>query len=217
MITGIIPCAGKGSRWGDFLKPLLPVDDGEWLINRTVRAMHSGGAERIVIVANEANIGTLANHMHGKHDLPLLFMRQTHSRDIWGAILTALPLCKNSHAYFAMPDTYYPANVFDRFLLDDFEIGVFATKIPERYGVIIDHLIINKSKTLKGIQQAWGVLSWSQAVTLNWLDFEQRLGIETYTQAFNHAIETFGYGVVDMEYYHDMATWSDYKEFVSNA
>ena len=218
MITGIIPCAGKGSRWGEFIKPLLPCGEGKWMINRTVKAMTDGGAERIAIVCNSTNIGTIAHHMRGKHKTPIYYAVQTDERDIWGAIAAALPLVRNSHAFFGMPDTYYPENVFERFVMNDFELGVFETDKPDRFGVIANGMIVNKSSAwMVGEYTAWGTLAWSPHVTRFWEDYDDRLEIESYTHGLNLAIDTFGFSITEMDYYKDMSNWDDYREFCANA
>lgn len=215
MITGIIPAAGKGSRWGGFLKCMLPCGEGDWLINRQVRAMENGGAERIVIVCNTENISPIASHMAGKHGVPVYYAIQQGGRDIWGAIAEALPLVSN-YAFFGMPDTYAPVDVFSKMSGADFEMGLFKTRRPERFGVLRSDRIVNKCNTFSvGTFDAWGVLGWSIDVTRFWMDYDKNVGIETYTQAFNLAIERFGFQSVAIAYYHDMADWQNYRDFVS--
>lgn len=212
--TGIIPAAGKGSRWGGYLKCLLPCGDGDWLINRTIRAMIQGGADRCVIVCNHETIGPIAAHLTGKFDLPIYYAIQRGGRGIWGAIAEALPLC-DGRVLFAMPDTYIPLDVFERMSGAPFELGLFKTRTPERFGVLRGDQIVNKCNTFgAGEFDAWGVLGWSDAVTRYWMQYDDKIGMETYTQALNLAIDAFGFQSVEMPYYYDMATFDDYRRFL---
>lgn len=208
MILGIVPAGGNSDRFGGYPKELLPIGKGQILIDRTITALNFGGAEKIVILSSAEKIG-----LHAKH-LGTGFYYSVKRDDIlWHSIMATFSYGADWNL-FAMPDTYYPQDVFDKPEMHqtDFNIGTFETIYPERFGVLIDGEIRDKEKLGAGVYTAWGVLSWSKRVFKFWLD--NIADIKTHTDAFNLAIKEFGYSKYNMEYYHDMASWEDYKFFV---
>lgn len=211
-ILGVLPAAGQGSRWGGYYKELLPCGDGDWLIDHIIDTMTYGGADEILVVTNTEKISTHATHLRSKFFLPLTYIIQQGKNDIYSAIDTTLPLAKDLN-YFAMPDTYIDHNTFKSdFSYADFYLGVFTTDMPERFGVVVDGQVINKSDELeKGkLYDAWGVLVWTKDVAEFWLNVQP----ENYTDAINKAIEVFTWDIFPMSYYYDMATWNDYRRFL---
>ena len=88
-------------------------------------------------------------------------------------------------------------------------LGVFDTETPERFGVIRAGQVVNKQPGEAG--QAWGMLGWDLKVRNRWLSAT----LTTYTDAINHAMCHGPYHKVEMAYYHDMASWHDYRHFVA--
>jgi len=205
---GIIPAAGKANRFGGVLKEMLPVYDGVTLIRRTLTALHNGGCDACVLITNREKLQAHAQHLE---DWQVYYAVQFGGRDIWSAIVETLPIHGKVNL-FAMPDTYYPADIFTDFMTGDFTMGAFETTAPERFGVILENGIVNKQEMPAGTYQAWGVLGWTDKVAKLWIDHIDH--IETYTQALNMAIAEFGYHVKPMEYYYDLAAWSDYQQFI---
>jgi dTDP-glucose pyrophosphorylase len=218
-ITGIIPAAGSGSRWGGFYKEFLPVGNGEWLINRNINAMKLGGADKIVVISSPEKISAHVSHITPKHD-DISYVIQKGEKDIYSAIESALFLSGDWNL-FAMPDTYYPLDIFSRVFKMypmsikhdyDFILGLFPTTNPERFGILKDGEIINKQELPPSLYNAWGTIVWSRRVA----EFWKRTTPKSYTFAFNNAMKTFRWNIAVMDYYYDMATWEDYREFIGN-
>lgn len=206
---GIIPAAGKGSRWGGYNKELLPVSPGCWLINYTVDAMLRGGADALLVVTNETKLPALVAHLKG---VPVYYALQRGNRDIWSAIEEGLDLPADYYL-FGMPDTLYPADVFER-MNGAFSMGLFETTTPERFGVLHGGHVVNKQRLDGDVFKAWGVLGWSRSTAELWRDRQP----ETYTEAINMALEDVrDTQYIDMATYHDMATFKDYHDYLLHA
>lgn len=202
---GIIPAAGKASRFGGIMKELLPFC-GETFLHNIVRTIP---ADNIVIVTSANKIAQHASAIGSR----AMYMIQEGENDIFSAILTAIQI-KAERYYFAMPDTYISRYAFAEMPLGDFELGVFRTDTPERYGVIDDNGVIhNKDKSQKKPAVAWGILSWTRAVRDYWLSMS---GIQNYTEAFNLAMSHFGYDIWWLDYYYDMASQDDYVRLLKH-
>jgi dTDP-glucose pyrophosphorylase len=208
---GIIPAAGKGSRWGGYMKELLPIGKERWVLNNVVDSMILGGATNIIVVSNADK---LAAHSKQLYKYPeVMFTTQKTGKDIYGAIFESLPFSRKINL-FGMADTIYNKDVFDRdFSQSDFWLGCFHTTLPERFGIIVDGQVVNKQKMEPGFYPAWGVLVWSNKVAEYWL----RSNIESYTDAINMAMKKFGYKTFHLDFYYDLATWEDYQEYMRQA
>jgi len=203
---GIIPAAGKGSRWGGFAKELLPIGEKEWLLERTIKTLDCDA--NLIITSPEK----ISQHIMATQHLPynIAFSLQKHEQDIWGAIKTSFPY---SYEYnlFSMPDTIIPSvNAFPEVLTNPFYLGVFETKIPERFGVLLDRQVVNKVKLEQGTYRAWGTLIWSKEV----VDYWKSVKIDNYTDAINLAIQKFGLETFPLRYYYDLANWEEYSNYV---
>lgn len=207
---GIIPAAGEGRRWGGFQKMLLPIGDGEWLIDRAIRALQFGGCKRIVVVTNPLSLAPLASHLIGKYQNLSFILNARMDLDFYGSILATFPLSGDLN-YFVMPDTYFSEGIFLDIPDGDFVIGTHRTKTPERFGAILNGQVVNKPNHLdKKTYDAWGCLVWSKEIATIWAEAE----LTNYTDAINYAIEEKGVKTFDMGYYHDMATFQDYKDLL---
>ncbi|MCK5609464.1 hypothetical protein KAR91_46755 [Candidatus Pacearchaeota archaeon] len=216
-VLGVIPVAGKGSRWGGYYKELLPTGDGEWFLDRTISSMKEAGADKICVVTTIEKMTTHATHIKEKYDGVFYVIQREHT-DIWGAMKESLPFATSINL-FAMPDTYFPKDTFsdavDDFNEDfqiDFYLGMHETNHPERFGVIVNDVIKNKSTTLpKGATYtAWGTLLWTRQVAEFWMARPP----SSYTDAINAAMAEFRWGTFPMAYYLDMARWEDYGNFI---
>jgi hypothetical protein len=205
---GVIPAAGRATRWGGVLKELLPIHEKETLIKHTLNAMSTVKCDAVVIVTNREKLQSHASHLE---DWSVYYAVQFGGKDIWSAIVESLPIHGRMN-YFAMPDTYYPVDIFSG-MSADFSMGYFETEKTERFGIITDLGIINKQTMPEGIYRAWGILAWSDKVAEYWMDNVNE--IESYTHAFNMAISKFGYDLKHMDYYYDLATIEDYKELIN--
>jgi len=202
-MLGIIPAAGEGSRWGGYYKEFLYVDD-ECLIDRCIRSMRM--ASRVCIVSSEAKLVAHVHHLK-RHD-NLLYCTQRGGMDIWGAIYEALPFAESINL-FAMPDTFFPDDAFIREFPAPFTLGVFETDMPERFGCILDGVVVNK-RPLRPPQHAWGTMVFHKEVSDFWLDISPI----SYTDAINEAITEFGLATYPLDYYYDMASFEDYRRLI---
>jgi len=112
-----------------------------------------------------------------------------------------------------MPDTYIP----DKLDIPDgdFVMGLFQTNQPERFGVVFDGQIYDKSDLFTDTSQlAWGFLSWSKRVADYWI--ENLDSIQNHTQAFNMAMKRFGYNTFYLDYYYDVSCFEDYKRLLNH-
>ena len=209
---GVIPSAGKGSRWGGYYKELLPIGNRRWLIDRAVHSMYFGGAEKVLVVSNPEKIGVHAKQL-SKY-IKVFFSTQRLHRDVYGAVYESLGFAKDINL-FAMPDTIYPADCFKRdFSSSYFWLGCFETDEPERFGVLYEDKIHDKCEDFKGtIQNAWGVLVWHKKVADYWLSQD----IKTNHDAINMAMKWFGYKTFKLDYYYDIMNWEKYVEFISKS
>jgi len=204
---GIIPAAGRATRWGGIYKELLPVKNGTCLLDHTLNAFRMADADACLLVTSKDKLLAHAGHLS---NWLVYYTIQTGEQDAWSAIAESLPLRARWNMY-AMPDTYYPADIFTKMPMVDFCIGYFETDIPDRFGILTECGIVDKM-TIHDTQKAWGVLGWSSAVVDLWM--RNINAIRTHTQAFNMAIDEFGYELVKMDYYHDMASFADYEGFI---
>lgn len=204
---GIIPAAGKANRFDGILKEMLPLHDCVTPLKHSLNAMQAAKADAVLLITNREKLMTHANHLH---QWRVYYAVQLEHSDIWGAICESLPIHGRMN-YFAMPDTYYPVNVFGG-CVDHFCINWFETNMPERFGVLTEQGIINKMALGTGKYKAWGTLAWSSEVAQFWMRNIDR--IKDYTTAFNMAIDTFGFSLKKMDFYYDMATMDDYRELI---
>lgn len=216
MITGVIPAAGKGSRWGGYFKELLPLTSRRWLLNEAIYNMYNANASRVVVVTRHDKVATHAYHLVGMENI--IYTIQEDNLDIYGA-MKASYVVKGKYNLFQMPDTYVPPSIFTRMLEPDktndivpFQIGVHRTRNPERFGIIHDGEVINKDIRLNNGDEymAWGTLFWTDDVIKYWID----LDVKTYTQAIQTAMDKFKWRTLEMEYYYDMASFADYSRFL---
>jgi hypothetical protein len=207
MILGIIPAGGKAERFGSYPKEMLPCGKNQTLLDRTVMALNHGSADRILILTSPEKIAIHAGQLGPGYDYRI-------SRDtVWHSIMESFAYQADWNLY-AMPDTYYPQDVFDQSEMHrmDFNVGLFETTRADRFGVLIDGQIHDKEKLPPKTYLAWGVLCWTKNVVDFWLrNLEQ---IKTHTDAFNLAMKEFGYQACKVKYYFDMASWDDYKYFI---
>lgn len=207
MILGIIPAGGKAERFGGCYKEMLPCGNNQLLIDRTVMALNHGSAEQIIVLTTPEKIGIHAKHLGAGFDYRI-------SRDtLWHSIMDTFSY-KADWNLFAMPDTYYPQDVFDQSEMHrtDFNIGLFETTHPRRFGILENGCIQDKENLPPKTYLAWGVLCWSKNVIDFWLKNLDK--IDTHTDAINLALREYGYQTYKMKYYFDIASWDDYKYLI---
>jgi hypothetical protein len=206
VILGIVLAGGNAERWQHYPKELLPIGNGITLLDRTIDIMKDAGTDKVMFMTN---IYKEYIHRYMLKDSVDYFTR-VGLRNIWYSIIDSFVYQADWNLY-AMPDTYYPLDAFKDLCKEDFNIGWFKTSRAERFGVISDNQIVDKQHLPAGQYQAWGVLAWSKKVVDFWMRHSE---ITTHTQAFNMAMDEFGFSMKQLEFYYDMASWDDYKEFI---
>ncbi len=225
MKLGVVPAAGVASRFGGTRKELLPISNGEAVIDRAMQAL-GRATDAILVVTSQDKLPILAQYLDGQqYGAPVFYAIQGGGNDIMGAILTALDFPAERYL-FAMPDTIIEDDAFSTYPSTDFSMGLFETDTPERFGVLHERRIVNKYPgshfyPTPGPYQAWGVLSWSQKCAVYWQELAERYSLGTgiggdelsYTTAINWAIERFGLSHWQMGSYRDMADISEYQAY----
>lgn len=206
---GVIPAAGQATRWAGMYKELLPIGNGRALIDHTVEAMAEGRANAALVVTSAEKLPVLQGHLNGRHDLPIYYTIQRGDNDIYSALEESFPIVADWYL-FAMPDTLYPAGVFDRDFHRTFALGTFETSRPERFGVLQNGRVHNKQALPGERFTAWGTLVWGRDVVAHWLHWPPK----SYTDAINMAMGTFEYATLDMGFYHDFASYDDYARWM---
>lgn len=203
-VLGILPAAGYAERFGNIPKEMLPVDDGVPMISRACQVLEQAGAARLLVITNEQKC-----RLHKM----LLYEWQPHfiiqeRPGIWGAVQHALDYSGDVNV-FVMPDTYIPIGEIPD-LEGDLTIGLFETHAPERFGVIRDGKVHDKQQFAPGVYEAWGVLVWSRRVSRFW----KANGFWDLPQALTAAMKEFGWTGFELSYYHDMASFEDYRSLL---
>lgn len=198
--VGICLAGGKAERWNHYPKEMLPIGNGQTLLDRTIKALRDGGADRIMFMTSKEKAQMHVNHLGGSVDY---FIKT--SENMWDSMAVSFQYEADKYL-FAMPDTYIPEDTFADFMDGDFSLGVFETGMPERFGVVTENGVVNKQKLPAGLYNAWGALGWTDKVVEYWKSIE----VDTYTDAINAAMIRFGYKLKQMDYYFDLASWKDY-------
>ena len=193
-------------RFGGTYKEMLPCDE-HTLLDRAISAMNAGYCDDVVVISTPEKIGTHARQLCNRNVWYRLGLGS-----LWASLEDVMRLDYDEYL-FAMPDTYFPWNCFDRDLYNDFTLGLFATSMPSRFGVVHEGVIWDKYFKY-GEYEAWDVVMWNCKVVDFWQDNNHR--IQDHTQAFNMAMDQFGFGIFELEYYHDMASFDDYRKLVKD-
>lgn len=209
---GIITAGGKGKRFGGIFKELLPVSDGETLLQRNVKLLEDIPVNHTLVVTSQYKLGMHALTLQGKN--VQFIIQKDYEHDLWGALKESLPLAEDMN-YFVMPDTYTPERKRIEIPKADFILGLFTTVHPHKFGVLWDGHIFDKSETFSNsiqIQLAWGFAGWSKRVA----EFWQTKEITHYAEAFNMAMDEFGYQTFPLHYYYDISCMADYKRLLEH-
>jgi hypothetical protein len=223
-MIGIIPCAGKATRWGGNYKELLPIGENKWLIDCSIDQMYLSGVRKFCIVSNPEKISTHIQHFQKDKykGICIFFVIQNYNQDILGAIKTALPFCeKEDFVFFSMPDTLFGEIGFNVNPKVDFNLGVFNTINGNRFGVLDQEpfktcKIINKNEDFVGINKlAWGNFVANWKVIQFWYSWAYVDSSYTYTDLLNSTIKMFSYDLHTLDYYYDFENWDEYKRWIN--
>jgi hypothetical protein len=202
---GIIPAAGKSTRFGGLFKELLPLPDGRSLLEHAVDRLDF--CDRIVVVTNFEK-AEYHQRLLGKNRKVLL--QQQMGKELWGAIRTAYNSVDGDRYFMTMPDTYIGQHAFSDPPTDSFGLGYFITNEPNRFGILQDGFVTDKYQDARIPATAWGVLTWAKHICDLWNDRE----VEDYTQAINTAIMNGDWGKWPIGEYWDIANMQRYMELL---
>lgn len=212
--VGLLPAAGRGSRFGDvsYVKELfpLPVADGGRLVTRPIcelslRAVRAAGAERCVVVVSPAKTDVLRALRDGAEvELALAYAVQPEPRGLPQALRCARPWLDGEEVLFALPDTIVTpqdalAEVRQLRLSTgaDLALGVFPVREPERLGpveIAADGTVLRvlDKPGDRRVANSWGVACWSPRFTAfccDWDEARERAGDAGPERALGHAFE----------------------------
>jgi hypothetical protein len=211
--VAILPCAGKAERWGGLLKELLPAGPGYAMIDRTMAAFMEAKASAVHVVASIEKLGPISAHISSRWQ-GAFYSVQSDPRDLWGAVRQGIRLGGDRYL-FAMPDTIYPVGSFTKDPGADLVLGLFPTDHGDRFGVVTNNLIMDKSAAFRGMScWAWGVLMWSPRVAEWWIERDKR--ISSFPAALSAAMRQFGWTPVKLPYYHDICDFPAYADAIKN-
>lgn len=208
-MIGLIPAAGTAERWGGYLKELLPVRNGVWLIDNCIETLKNAGCTRFIIVTNSDKIATISRHIARNHQIDVAYV--LGGVTMWDSICNALAYCQLDRVIMSMPDTIVDIARPEELLSHPITFGTFHTKEPGRYSVFLDNGTFKKSNDLPARSYlAWGVVSWSPGVT----NFFKRNTYTDFDTAFNDAMKYCGYSFTPMYSYYDIARFDDYVAYL---
>lgn len=202
-VLGIVPAAGKATRFSGAPKEMLPVGD-QTLIRRAMSKMRDAGVSRFLVITN-----WIKDSMHEEH---LKQWRASYviqkKAGIWGAVQESF-LYAAENNLFVMPDTYFEGL---RLVDADLAFGCFVTFQPERFGVLMNGSVVDKQQLpVKPYPYiAWGTIQWSREV----MEFWAQGKFEGFPEALSAAMQVFEYRSFMLDTYHDMASFEDYRSLL---
>ena len=205
---GIIPAAGKATRFGGLFKELSIIGEGETLLSRTVDTLEAVPVDTSLVVTSYYKIATHAMALAGRR--VKFSIQRSYELDAWGAIIESFD-CAADFNYYLMPDTWQTKDTLPKNPKKDFTLGLFETSNPSRFGILSGGQIIDKPN-LTGFFDAWGAVVWSKRVVDFWLTQK----IESHTHAFNLAMNEFGFDTYRIPSYRDISSFDDYKRLIDH-
>jgi hypothetical protein len=205
--VGLIPAGGSALRFKGVWKELLPISQTDCALSRCIKAMQSGGAESIYVATKPEKI---AEHWKVIENIGGVHLTARPFASLWEFIARTGETVKADKYFFAMPDTVFPVDAFQRDARHDVTCGAFYTKKAGRFGILTGNHVVDKSPSLIG--DAWGVWIWS-GEAMEYLTAKCR-ETKDHTAALNCMLERFGVDTFYMPYYYDFAAFEDYTEFL---
>jgi hypothetical protein len=185
---------------------MLPIRNDIILMEHSIKALQLGGADLILIITSIEKIA-----LHARYFGAGLDFRVKYSDDLWKTLQMIFEYQADEILY-AMPDTYFPEDIFTRNSMKELDLnfGCFKTPTPSRFGVILNDKIYDKQSLPEGSYTAWGVISWTRTISEYW----RNGNFTSQPEALSKAMKEFGYSITLMEYYYDMANWESYLSFI---
>lgn len=212
-IVGIIPAGGKSERFGGIFKELLPISDTDCGLSRCISSMRAGGAQAVVVYTNKYKVDAQRTYLENVGLIDNVLFVTIPAEGLWEVLSTSIEV---DRYLFAMPDTLYPAHIFEQ--VDDDKLVTaftFNTDEPKRFGVFLDDDEIVDKKALYARQAgytAWGAWAFSQEA-MDYLRVVLRKK-EDLTEGLNELMKVYPAEKFHMPFYYDFASFEDYKEYL---
>jgi len=216
-MIGIIPAAGKATRWSGQYKELLPINNEMTLLDRSILLCQSAGCDKIVIVTNTDKISSHAQYLGRQKSDGIFYKLQTHpDKDLLGAIMSGMEIGRCPEGYLlVMPDTIVELE-FPKIPKDyHIEFGTFSTDRPHKFGVIKNDMVIDKCKEFydgRTFYDAWGIIWFSPEVRDRFLT----MNFISQVEAYNDSMRNLGYGTFPLRSYRDFACFEDYERWIKD-
>ena len=185
MNVGLLPCAGKGSRFSGRMgsKEMQPQYGGEPLIVSALERLARLDLEYVVVVIDDGHEDT---YQYLRTDLDLRFehmqfafiQQKEHCwrHDLPAAILSAQPLISMKHVYLTFPDTVIqPVGCLAALKgRKGLTVGLFPSEESERFGMVDVYndgernIISDAADKVSRVEwgdrskYCWGILTWFQ-------------------------------------------------------
>lgn len=220
-MQALIPAGGLAERFGGIYKELLPIDNSDFLLKRAIdQAVNVFLVNEVTILSNVDKISTHANFVHRYFpDLKVKYQLSDNWDNLWHAIYDTLDITQDT--ILILPDTYVkmPANFNPWGIMvgAPITLGQFMTDDMSQYSAFdpVDGYIRTKDPLLADVPgYAWGLVYWNPMIANYWKMHPEMRDL-TYDQAFQSAMDIYGYWRFDIEEYYDLGTWERYEEFIN--
>lgn len=202
---GIIPAAGKATRFGGLFKELLPLPNEKLLLTEAVERLRF--CDQVVVVTSNEKAD--AHRAVLPKDVILYYQTGI---ELWGAMQTAFTHASADFYYMTMPDTWMEVNAFADAPVNEFSLGCFKTDEPERFGVLESGFVVDKHAGAHKPATAWGALAFNHEIADFWKDAQPM----DYTSAINMALARGKWGLWEIGQYFDCANLERYLDLLSH-
>lgn len=216
-MLAVIPAGGQATRFGGLFKELLPIGKDTTLLLNALATAKRLGADRYLVISTREKFQLHRRYLDNQaaEYQAVVEFAEDPECSLWCAIRYAALRCADAQNVFVMPDTVFGVPQGITLTHREFNLGLFLTREPGRFGVLSDGRIRDKDPELQGVWPAWGTITWSRAVAAWWLLREhQGVRYADHTAAFQDAMDYFGFGTFNLDYYEDLGDWEHYSAFV---
>lgn len=206
-MIGLIPAAGAGTRWGGYIKELLPIGDRITMLDNCILTLSDLGCDQFVIVTTKDKIEVVSRSIDNTFiDPPVAYT--IGGETMWESMKRGIYLCGDTDVVMMMPDTIVKVDNFSMKSIINF--GLFTTDDPGRYSVLCEDNVFRKDPALeKKMYAAWGIVGWNGYMNATLLENDYK-GFDEAFSAFDPSARS--YGVINT--YYDMANFSEYAKYI---
>ncbi len=223
--VGIIAAAGSATRFDGVVKELLPIDAYKCALDTQLIAMQYAGVRDIYVVTIPEKTTHYALRFKNKRyrdsgifpRVVVLNSDKTHGPDLWETLGWSLEnlASKDGYTFIGLADTIIPPDTYSKAVHKDnpdgagIILGVFDTTTPNRFSTVVGNTIYTKVD-MPVPAKAWGAIVLSPPAS----EYLGNHSFMHYDQALQSAINIYGLETVDMQYYHDVGTFSWYVDYL---